>query len=322
MPRFYEISHLTQYRYSEPVREAVMEIFKQPRSQDHQQLRSFKITIDPHCQLFAYADACGNAVYHFDLPDAHTELAIRTEGVVEIQPLPDLPDALPEDAWEALPALAKAPDDWEMLQPSRFVAPSDALAGFIEAHGIAPAKDPLTSLRALNQAIYEALDYVPDSTHAHSPIDEALAARAGVCQDFAHIMATIARGWGIPCRYVSGYLYTEGGGHDRSRPDASHAWVEAALPGLGWVGFDPTNDTLACDRHIRVAVGRDYADVPPTRGVFKGNAESELSVAVSVAETGKPRRHEEFLRIVRPMPHRHAPTEPDGPAQQAQAQQQ
>ena len=112
--------------------------------------------------------------------------------------------------------------------------------------------------------------------------DHALSMRQEVCQDFTHIMIALVRQLRVPCRYVSGYLYHRSNGPDRSAEDAMHAWVEAYLPGLGWVGFDPTNNVLTGDRHIRVAVGRDYADVPPTRGVFKGNGDSELCVAVQV----------------------------------------
>jgi transglutaminase-like putative cysteine protease len=121
-----------------------------------------------------------------------------------------------------------------------------------------------------------------------SPIDEALRARAGVCQDFAHIMTALIRCVGIPCRYVSGYIASQPSAHDRSDDNATHAWIEALLPGLGWVGVDPTNDIMAGERHIAVAIGRDYADVPPTRGVFKGDAGSELSVAVSVTRADIP----------------------------------
>jgi transglutaminase-like putative cysteine protease len=137
-------------------------------------------------------------------------------------------------------------------------------------------------------------------TEVNSPIEVALEQRRGVCQDFAHIMTAIARQWGIPTRYVSGYLYHKGS-RDRSAADATHAWVEAWLPSLGWVGFDPTNNIMAGERHIRAAVGRDYADVPPTRGTYKGGADSELSIAVSLEPTQAPVRHEDFLKVARPM---------------------
>jgi transglutaminase-like putative cysteine protease len=116
-----------------------------------------------------------------------------------------------------------------------------------------------------------------------SPIEEALRSRQGVCQDFAHIMIALVRHLQIPCRYVSGCMFhRDESEKDRSLEGASHAWVEALVPRLGWVAFDPTNNLVGADRHIRVAIGRDYADVPPTRGVYKGEAQSELSVSVTV----------------------------------------
>lgn len=100
---------------------------------------------------------------------------------------------------------------------------------------------------------------------------------------------------GIPCRYVSGYLSPSSEGNDRSTEGATHAWAEAYLPTLGWIGFDPTNDVLAADRHVRVAVGRDYGDVPPTRGVFRGEAVSELSVLVTVSLADAPMTPERVM---------------------------
>ncbi len=138
-------------------------------------------------------------------------------------------------------------------------------------------------MRDLNSAINSAFEYTPNTTRVDSPIGEALRMREGVCQDYAHITITLARQLGIPCRYVSGYLYQPVRSQDRSTGEATHAWVEAYLPGLGWVGFDPTNNTTTDERHIRVAIGRDYADVPPTRGVYRGKAESELAVTVRIA---------------------------------------
>ena len=140
----------------------------------------------------------------------------------------------------------------------------------------------------LNQRLFHYFDYVPRSTRVDSPIDEAILSGTGVCQDFAHTMIALLRHVRIPARYVSGYLYRGSEDHDRSTPDATHAWVEALLPHLGWVGLDPTNNLVAHHRHIRTAVGRDYADVPPTHGVFRGKTASELYVAVKVEASEQP----------------------------------
>jgi len=149
--------------------------------------------------------------------------------------------------------------------------------------------DPLSLLKEINNAIYENFDYAPNTTRVDSPIDDALLTHQGVCQDFAHIMIALVRQLRIPCRYVSGYLYHQSESQDRSPAGASHAWIEAYLGEAGWVEFDPTNNLMGCERHIRVAVGRDYADVPPTRGVHRGEAESELRVLVTVSMVDAPK---------------------------------
>jgi transglutaminase-like putative cysteine protease len=179
---------------------------------------------------------------------------------------------------------------------------SPALLAFMKDENVERASsDPLSALRRLSGLIHAAFEYEPGITEVHSPIEHALNEKRGVCQDFAHIMIAVARHWKIPARYVSGYLCQRRNGRDRSEEGATHAWLEAWLPSLGWVGFDPTNGMMASERHIRAAVGRDYADVPPTRGTFKGHAESELAIAVSVETTQAPIRHEDFLRVARPM---------------------
>ena len=130
--------------------------------------------------------------------------------------------------------------------------------------------------------LHRSFTYLPGSTWVVSPIEHILDSRQGVCQDYAHVMIAIARSWHIPACYVSGYLYMDGQGGEAVPQKATHAWVECRLPGLGWIGFDPTNRSLANERHIRVAVGRDYQDVAPVRGVFVGGGESRLDVEVRV----------------------------------------
>ena len=175
-----------------------------------------------------------------------------------------------------------------MLLPSEYAKPSPALLDLAKLLDVRRRDDPLILLRQLNASLYHWFDYVPRSTHANSAIDEALETRKGVCQDFAHTMIALVRQLKIPCRYVSGYLFHEDSAKDRSPAGATHAWVEAYLGELGWVAFDPTNNLPGCERHVRVAIGRDYSDVPPTRGVHKGEAGSELSVTVSVSPVDAP----------------------------------
>jgi transglutaminase-like putative cysteine protease len=292
---FYCIRHLTRFRYDAPVSESQMEVRMHPRSEAPQRCLSFQLSVFPRASVYQYRDYQGNSVHHFDVPGKHAQLRILAEAQVELQTPAEIPERLGDGAWEQLDALAGAGDYWEMLMPSQFARPTEALGGLIAQLGAARGQgverrqdDPLTFLRELNQAIYEWFEYVPKATRVDSPIDHAIEARKGVCQDFAHIMTAVVRDARIPCRYVSGYLYPSAENPDRSAEGATHAWVEALLPGIGWTGFDPTNNLLAGERHIRTAIGRDYADVPPTKGIFKGNAASELTVSVTVAPSDAP----------------------------------
>ena len=213
---------------------------------------------------------------------------IVAESVVEQQPLPDVPGFLAPDAWGALDDMIDTGDYWEMLLPSTFALETPAVKLLARQMGVSRRDDPLMLVHELNQRLFDYFEYVPRSTRVDSPIDEAIVSGKGVCQDFAHTMIALLRHVRIPARYVSGYLYRSREDHDRSTPDATHAWVEALLPHLGWVGFDPTNNLVAHHRHIRTAVGRDYADVPPTHGIFRGKTASELYVAVQVREAIMP----------------------------------
>ena len=279
---FYSIRHLTKFVYSKAVSESVMEVRMHPRSDSNQRCLTFSLSVSPRCRVFSYRDHLSNNVHHFDIPGQHGQLVVIAESLVEYQPLADIPSFLAPCAWQELDAMVSEGDYWEMLLPSEFACPTPALERLARELDVRRRDDPMLLLRELNNRLYDYFSYSPRTTRVDSPIDEAIASRQGVCQDFAHIMITLVRQLGIPCRYVSGYLYHRKGDRDRSISDATHAWVEALLPNLGWVGFDPTNALVAGDRHIRTALGRDYSDVPPTRGIFLGRTASDLFVAVQV----------------------------------------
>lgn len=277
----YTIRHLTRFQYTDPITESVTEVRMQPRSTDYQQCSMFRLNVRPVAQLQTYVDHLENTVHHFTQPGLHQTLAITAESEVVVQPRPVPPPALSEDAWQQLDGMSDNDMFWEMLAPSDYTARSPALDALAEELQVWRRRDPLSQLYELNSALHRTFAYDGKSTRVDSPIDDALAHRRGVCQDFAHIMLALVRNHlQIPCRYVSGYLYHRR--DDRSVDGATHAWLDVLLPGLGWVGFDPTNNLLAGERHIEVAIGRDYHDVPPTRGVYKGNAGSDLSVVVRV----------------------------------------
>ncbi len=270
----YSVRHVTKFRYKPAVRESVMEVRMQPRSDEGQRCLSFSLDVRPSAAIMQYRDFLGNVVHHFDIAGSHSELTLKAQALVDVLPAPE-PLIEASRTWDDLDKLIASGDYWEMMLPSAFARPT-------------PLLEDLFNEMNLTQSIYQKFAYVPNSTMVDSPIDDALAERKGVCQDFAHIMIALVRKLRIPCRYVSGYLFHADGSTTRSAEGASHAWVEALLPGLGWTEFDPTNNMLSSDRHIRVAVGRDYAEVPPTRGVFKGGAESELSVSVTVGISDAP----------------------------------
>ena len=284
----YLVRHLTRFVYTAPVCESIMELRMQPLERAGQQCLRFSVTTSERAKVFAYRDHYGNAVHYFDVPGHHSRIDLSIESAVTIVTDSSLPAALPAESWAAVDTFGELPEHHDWLAPSRFATETPALAQFSRAIGFGRQADPLTTLKTLMSTMYKQFAYEPRSTQVDSPIDEALRARAGVCQDFAHVMTALVRSVGIPCRYVSGYLASRPTEHDRSDDNATHAWVEAYLPGPGWVGFDPTNNVLAGERHIAVALGRDYADVPPTRGVFKGDAGSELSVAVAVTRADVP----------------------------------
>jgi transglutaminase-like putative cysteine protease len=300
----YSIKHVTTFRYHPAVGESVMEVRMQPRSDMRQRCITFSLDVNPQANVMTYRDFFGNAVHHFDIPGRHKLIEVTAHAIVDINPAAW--PAVHYGTWEDLDTRVAEGDYWEMLLPSQYAKPTDLLAELSEELKLERRGAPLDLLMEVNRALYDKFDYAPNTTKVDSPIDDALRARRGVCQDFAHIMIALVRQLKIPCRYVSGYLFHADKTKDRSPAGATHAWVEAYLGEAGWVAFDPTNNLLGSERHIHVAVGRDYADVPPTRGVYKGEAESELSVRVVVAPVEAPQPEElppaMVLRTKRPEP--------------------
>lgn len=288
MSLYYKVEHLTRFHYNQPVSESVMEVYMRPRTEGNQRCLRYSLHTHPPTRVQSFTDHLRNVVEFFDIPFPHSRLVIRAESLVEVVPSAPLPDALAADAWADLDRLVAEHDYWDMLSPSARVQETDLLRAFAQEFSIERRDDPLSLIRYINTSIHHAFEYVPQSTDVDSPIDAALASRKGVCQDYAHIMIALVRRLGIPCRYVSGYLFYRRDKPDRSTPDQSHAWVEVMLPTLGWIGFDPTNNIEVGERHICVAVGRDYQDVPPSRGIFKGSADSKLEVEVRISKVDQP----------------------------------
>lgn len=290
MPVHHAIRHLTRFIYTQPVSESVMELRMRPSNTDTQRCLQFEVDVQPRARVFAYRDFRGNWVHHFDIPRRHAQLAITARAQVQLDDPAPLPARLPLEAWDVVNEWHATEEEWELRQPSHFVVWSPALLAFADSLGGVTHRelDPLSTARETMAAIHREFAYAPNSTRVDSPIDEALTTRRGVCQDFTHVMLAVARRMGLPARYVSGYIAPpDVPRRDEPTTIATHAWVEVRLPELGWVGLDPTHDIPTGLRHVRVAVGRDYADVPPTRGTYKGQTASRLEVSVEVtpAET-------------------------------------
>lgn len=295
----HHIIHDTVFHYDALVTESIMEVRLRPRDDEQQRCQQFNLSITPKTVVHEFVDSLGNHIHHFDVPAPHQSLLVRAESVVEVWIPNPRPTTLPIDSWQTLDALRTTPL-LDMLLPSTFAVASSYLLVFMQQYAFTRESDPLTTIDRIARTLYETITYTPQSTSVDSPIDVVLEQRKGVCQDIAHVMIAICRQLGIPARYVSGYLYHRRDDNDRSHADATHAWVEAWIPTIGWVGIDPTNNIWTGERHIRMAIGRDYADVPPTRGVYRGNASERLEVAVNVNDADNVTRSPTPARLVWP----------------------
>ena len=259
------ITHTTTFRYDVPVSEAYMEMWLTPLDAGGQRCESFRLTTDPAGEVRSYVDRFGNRIRHFDTLNPHDRLLVSARSEVST------PEAF-IDRERELSLL----DSFDYLQPTPYAPDSEAVRAF--ARGVAVPGDAMATARAVLKATHEALTYAPGSTHVKTTADEALGAGKGVCQDFTHVMIAACRVLGLPARYVSGYVFEP----QRGTGAASHAWTDVFVAGHGWLSLDPTHGAEQTDHHVRLATGRDYSDVPPTRGVYKGAGKEEMAVEVSV----------------------------------------
>jgi len=274
-------THRTLYSYSMPSIESHNEVRLMPLTDANQRCIEFQLKIDPPCKIFSY-DEPGGTVHYFGVRSAHPLLEILAEAVVETcleNPFEGL--NLLEPDWDLYDEAASRQSYAEFLTEGPYVTINDEVRQIAERARTGSNGTVADFLRRLTRWIHETLTYDPDATHVHSKLEEVLALRAGVCQDFAHLMIACCRSVGIPSRYVSGYLFVGGAAGMRGE-QATHAWIECLLPTGKWLGLDPTNDLLVNDRYVSVHVGRDYSDVTPTRGVYIGTPAKSLEVSVSV----------------------------------------
>ena len=279
----YQIEHVTKYRYGLPVHDCAMHLALKPMEDRGQHVSRFLIETEPAGSLFQVTDCFGNTRHQLHLYREHLFLDITARSAVDTIPADSPPERCEDGAWETIRGWRDSFHHWDFMDHSGLTRPSSALKRFVRRNGIEPVGDPLAALKRLSGLLFDCFEYVPGSTSISSTIEHILDTGRGVCQDYAHVMIAIARTWGIPARYVSGYLHDatdRGATAGTTAGTTTHAWVECLLPGLGWTGFDPTNSTFVDERHVRVAVGRDYRDVSPTRGVLHGGGDIRLDVEV------------------------------------------
>lgn len=280
------LTHRTTFVYAGPVQDSFNEVRLHPVSDANQQCRSFDLRLTPDAATRDYADFYGNTVHYFDVAPVHTKLVIEAVSVVVTAPLAERP-AVPSIAIETLERSGEREMLAEFYTSSQYV-PLDVELWREAQDALASGRgDVWSDVRRLGQHVYRTFSYRPKTTGVNTRATEALKLRMGVCQDFAHVHLGLCRSLGIPARYVSGYFF-----NDTRRPreiEASHAWIEAYVPGYGWAAYDPTHDRQADERYVKVAVGRDYADIRPVNGTYRGAPTRSLKVKVMVRKRASPK---------------------------------
>jgi len=274
-----QVTHRTVFEYAAPVSNSVNTLHLEPRTFPFQRTISSTIRILPPTRMRRFSDLFQNITHHFEMFKPHLRLEVDSRLKVH-----NLPLLISDRGMEATSRDMNDPSTrertWQYLQDSHLVSHQaeiwrtavDLTHGVDTLHGQA---------MIIMQWIHENFRYSPGATLANTKLAEAYALRAGVCQDFTHVMLGLCRSVGLPARYASGYLYN--GSFDRLiGAQVSHAWCEVYLPHAGWIGYDPTNNMLADERYVKVAVGRDYDDVAPVKGVYTGTAHCIMKVDVVV----------------------------------------
>lgn len=275
----FRVLHRTVFDYDAPVRDSMNTLHLEPRTFPFQRTLAAVVKILPATRVRRFHDLFDNVTHHFEVPGEHRRLEI--ESRIKIQ---NLPLVVPEASQRATLNEYRGGDiperTWAYLQESRFVSrhPQIWRQALDITNGLGPVFEQAV---AIMHWVHREFRYDTGSTHVNTHLEEAFALRRGVCQDFTHVMLGLCRAVGIPARYASGYLYNGPRDH-LVGAQASHAWPEVFFPGIGWIGFDPTNETLADERYIKIAVGRDYDDVAPVRGTYHGSGHCKMSVTVEV----------------------------------------
>jgi transglutaminase-like putative cysteine protease len=293
-----ELTHETVFEYAEPVTEAYMEFRLTPLSDSKQHVLQHRQSVTPARSIRQYTDAYGNVVNYFNLLDPHTRVEVRFDSVVETHD-----DCLRGDALDPrqLDTAVGRVSLHDYLQPTPLTAWCPEFLEFVQPYEKLRNSPPQDAARTLCSELNSRFRYEGEVTSASSPITDMLRLGGGVCQDFAHLMLATCRYLGIAARYASGYVLPE----DGTDATASHAWVEVFDPERGWFGVDPTHNQTAGDRYVYLGIGRDFRDVPPNRGIFRGQAEESMHIRVHVKPISSDdlgRRAREVYTQRRPVP--------------------
>ncbi len=264
-----KVQHTTTYRYTQPATSALQLLRLTPRSHEGQFVRKWRVGVDTDAHLDKSADAFGNVTHLVFLDGPLTEVRIMIEGEV---------DTL--DTHGVVRAALERQPHGLFLRETALSRPGPELQQFARETMAAQDGTVIATLHALNARIYGEFAFQIGATTAETTAQQAFAAKAGVCQDFAHVLIAAARCLRIPARYVSGYYLRT----DRTDQEAGHAWMEAFVPDLGWVGFDPAQGVCVSDRYVRVAIGADARDAAPVRGARTGGGREDLDVTIQVAQ--------------------------------------
>jgi transglutaminase-like putative cysteine protease len=270
----WEIIHRTQYTYAAPVRDSFNEVRLKPVSDEWQQVEDFLLKVLPATQLRHHHDFYSNVVHYFEILEPHASLSVESRTRVTTKPQPQLPETQTIWPLARINEAAREARAYEFLQESRYVELSPE-AWRVALDATVGQTDTWQAALAIVRLVHGQIKYVPNSTGVHTHMRDVLREKRGVCQDFAHVTLGLCRSLKIPALYVSGYLATEAA-------SATHAWVEILMPGVGWRGLDPTHNRQTDETYVKIAVGRDYADVPPLAGTYKGTTDRKMEVDVKI----------------------------------------
>ena len=289
----YHIKHITRYRYASPVIDCANQIMLYPIQDAQQVLKKHELTISHKPDLDEFVDYFGNRIGIFSVIMPITDLTIQSDIEIEI-----LPAAIPEtnfsiqEQWGKLNELREQFPYMDFMMLENFEKENEVAA--IIQRLVDFSLTPFDTAQILSKYVYDNFEYRKGVTTVETGADEIWRLKAGVCQDFAHILLVMLRRVGIPARYVSGYICPKG--QELRGEGATHAWVEVCVPFYGWIGIDPTNNCIANDRHVRLAIGRNFSDCTPVKGTYKGSSEHTLEVSVSI-ENGQLKKDEEEKRM-------------------------